>query len=59
MADIEKKACGQAALACIPLPGDVSNLYPNLRSVLVYPSDYRVSYSDYSDDGIVTEGVDE
>lgn len=55
--DNEKKLI-ISALACIPLLGDVSNLYPNLRSVLVYPSDYRVSYSDYGYDGVVTEGVE-
>ncbi|MFO8028790.1 MAG: zinc-dependent peptidase [Cyclonatronaceae bacterium] len=47
-----------AAMACIPLIGGVSDLYPYLRSVLVYPTTYAAPYSDSGVDGVVTEGVE-
>ncbi len=54
----EKKKLLIAALACIPLLGGVSDVYPYLRSVLVYPTVYQAPYSESGDDGVVTEGVE-
>ncbi len=54
----EEKNLLIAALACIPLMGDVSDLYPYLRSVLVYPSEYRAPYRESGVDGVVSEGVE-
>lgn len=54
----EEKKLLIAALACIPLLGGVSDVYPSLRSVLVYPSVYQAPYSESGDDGVVTEGVE-
>lgn len=54
----DKKKLLIAALACLPLMGDVSDLYPYLRSVLVYPSEYRAPYRESGVDGVVSEGVE-
>jgi len=54
----EEKKLLIAALASIPLLGGVSDVYPSLRSVLVYPSVYQAPYSESGDDGVVTEGVE-
>ncbi len=54
----EEKKLLIAALACIPLLGGVSDVYPYLRSVLVYPSEYHAPYTESGDDGVVTEGVE-
>ncbi|MBP3193141.1 zinc-dependent peptidase [Natronogracilivirga saccharolytica] len=47
-----------AAMSCIPLLGGVSDLYPNLRAVLIYPGRYHAYYSESGVDGVVTEGVE-
>ncbi|MDG5766651.1 zinc-dependent peptidase [Balneolales bacterium ANBcel1] len=47
-----------SAMACVPLLGGVSDLYPYLRSVLVYPDTYHAHYSEEGVDGVVTEGVE-
>jgi Mlc titration factor MtfA (ptsG expression regulator) len=44
-------AC-QAALLVLNRPGDY---YPNLRSILVYPAEYRVTTEEFGPAGIVTE----
>ncbi len=54
----EEKSLLIAGLACIPLLGGVSDIYPYLRSVLVYPSEYHAPYSESGVDGVVTEGVE-
>ncbi len=54
----ERKTLLIAALACVPLMGGVSDLYPYLRSVLVYPSDYQAPYRESGEDGVVSEGVE-
>lgn len=54
----EPKQLVISSLACIPLLGDVSDLYPNLRAILVYPDSYQAPYSDSGIDGVVTEGVE-
>ncbi len=47
-----------AAMACIPLIGGVSDLYPYLTAVLVYPEMYHAPYSEAGVDGVVSEGVE-
>lgn len=47
-----------SALSCVPLLGGVSDLYPNLRAVLLYPGRYHAYYSESGVDGVVTEGVE-
>lgn len=47
-----------AASACVPVLGGISDIYPGLRAVLVYPEAYAARYSDTGDDGVVTEGVE-
>ena len=46
-----------AAHACILLLGRNSDLYPRLRSILVYPSSYVAPISRREPDGTVTEGM--
>lgn len=55
----EEKKLLIASMSCIPLMGGVSDIYPLLRSVLVYPSDYEVAWSQPEEGGVVTEGVDQ
>lgn len=47
-----------AAMACIPLLGGVSDLYPYLTAILVYPDKYQAKYIDAGEDGVVSEGVE-
>ena len=47
-----------AASACVPVLGGISDIYPGLRAILVYPEVYAAPYSDMSEDGVVTEGVE-
>lgn len=48
------------AQACILMLGidDPAMLYPNLRSILVYPQNYFAQVKDYHEGGIVHEGVE-
>lgn len=46
-----------AAQACILILGNPSGeVYPKLRSILVYPEEYFAPIKDYREDGIVEEG---
>ncbi len=54
----EEKMVAIAAMACIPLLGGVSDIYPYLRAILVYPTHYDAPFSDSGVDGVVTEGVE-
>lgn len=47
-----------AASACVPVLGGISDIYPGLRAILVYPEVYAARYSDIGEDGVVTEGVE-
>ncbi|MFN7140625.1 MAG: zinc-dependent peptidase [Limisphaerales bacterium] len=44
-----------AAQACLLLLGRETDMYPGLRSILIYPSTYFAKQTDYSASGIVTE----
>ncbi len=55
--DLEKQLL-ISALACIPLLGGTSDLYPALRAILVYPSSYEAPCNEPGIDGVVTEGVE-
>lgn len=46
-----------AAYACILLLGRDTDIYPKLRSILVYPSSYVAPLSRREPDGTVTEGL--
>lgn len=45
-----------AAQACILLLGEISDFYPNLRSILVYPRRYVAPFKSYEEGGVVIEG---
>lgn len=45
-----------AAQACILLLGDISDFYPTLRSILVYPHFYYAKIKNQQSDGTVIEG---
>lgn len=44
-----------AAQACLLLLHRQTDYYPGLRSILVYPSTYKVKEAEWSDHGVVTE----
>jgi Mlc titration factor MtfA (ptsG expression regulator) len=48
-----------AAQACILLLGRDTDMYPTLRTILVYPQAYVAPVSKHLEDGIVAEGVQE
>lgn len=45
-----------AAQACILLLGEISDFYPSLRSVLIYPHRYVAPFKNYEEGGVVIEG---
>ena len=45
-----------ASQASLLLLGDISDFYPDLYSILVYPSPYYAPVHDLQDDGVVVEG---
>jgi len=45
-----------AAQACLLLLNNHKRVYPKLRSILVYPSAFRVDRADHRDDGTVASG---
>lgn len=47
-----------AGYACVLLLGGQSDMYPELRVVLVYPRSYVAPHFDYGPGGTVTEGVE-
>jgi len=46
-----------AGYACILLLGGQSDMYPKLRTILVYPYEYVAPQSSHGPDGTVTEGL--
>ncbi len=46
-----------AGHACILLLGGPSDMYPKLRTILVYPHTYLAPHSGHGPDGIVSEGL--
>ncbi len=47
-----------SAMACVPLLGGVSDIYPWLSAILVYPAHYHAPYSEPDEGGVVSEGVE-
>jgi len=46
-----------ATQACILLLGDISDYYPELYSILVYPQSYFVDFKNPQPDGTIIEGI--
>lgn len=47
-----------SAPACIMIMGGISDFFPSLTSILVYPHTYNAPVRDLDDGGIVTEGTE-
>ncbi|MEX0684510.1 MAG: M90 family metallopeptidase [Balneolales bacterium] len=47
-----------ATQACIMILGGISDYYPSLVTILVYPHSYHAPVRDYEEGGIVTEGYE-
>ncbi|MEX2640155.1 MAG: M90 family metallopeptidase [Balneolales bacterium] len=45
-----------AAQACLLMLADISDYFPTLRSILVYPDSYHAPVQEFEEGGIVTEG---
>lgn len=45
-----------AAQACIMILGGISDYFPSLISILVYPRTYNAAVKEYDEGGIITEG---
>jgi hypothetical protein len=46
-----------AGYACVLLLGGQSDMYPKLRTILIYPKSYLAPHSSRGPDGTVTEGI--
>lgn len=47
-----------AGQACLMILGGISDYYPYLQSILIYPEEYMAPFQDYTEGGVVVEGVE-